>query len=435
MSFFRFALLGIALSLAGLGCSGKLDGTFYLDADGNNNPEAYEQTLANLNLKVTRDGKLVAAAKTNAKGKYFLNINEPGYYCVEVNEPHLSQSVMRQLTYGRIPAEAVQATQSNFSLGPPVGELVAQSAKQLFSPPPVSNPPPPSNPPPTSQTQQPSPPPASSPAQPDRIEPGIVCKNTTDYDLTLDVPVAIDYSTDVERMPPHITQERRTGEIFTVAIPVSIGCTLESIYTPDGLEPLWPVDPNEISRIQNIDRASGRIDFRAVRQSTSVVLHFKVKEDLPLGTYSTKIMPAQLCPGDQRIVLPEQAIELHAEPLLEIFQELPSSEQAEEGQMTWTIFVKNKGSRDYEATVVGTVNRPVASLTPEAGVCRTAGSTRIECSATLRPDETKSFQITVAIPEVNFDEVLTFNASISVDGSDDSLTAESADVSINNIEE
>lgn len=423
MRFWHFGLLVALLGLSLVGCSGKIEGTVFLDGNANSLADSQEQTLTNLNLKITHNGKLLTTTSTNSRGKFATAIQESGYYCVEVNEPHINESVLRQLNYGRIPQGAISSAMSNVSLGPAVGMAAKQVVISPTTPAPAT--PAPTAPAPASPPSSPQP---LSPSQPDRIEPGIVCKNTSDFTLNLQIPVSIDYETDVARMPPHIKQERRSGELFTVSIPVSIGCVLETLYVSDGLEPLWPLEPSDIGKILSIDRVTGRIEFRPASQSTFVVLPLKVREDLPLGTYSVTLTPFMLCPGDQRIALPEIPIDLLAEPLIEIFQELPSGSQPAGSAITWKIFVKNKGSREYDVTVSGDVtNSSISTLTPESTECHTVGSARVECRVTLEPDQIKELIITARLDNTA-ETAATYNASAMVEGSDIDLTAPPADV-------
>lgn len=424
----RFLLLALGLSLAA--CTGKLEGTACLDGNGNNICEAEEHTLTSVSLKISKDNQFLAQARTNSLGRFSHGIRDRGCYCVEVDEPHLSQSLMFQLTYGQLPADSVQSVQSSVALGPPLG----MSAKQVGSPPDSGG---------TTDTTTTTQPQADeeeeqpvfqpSPGCPDSAEPGKVCKNVTGFSQTLHVPVMVDYQADVDRMPPRLEQERRAGEVFTVPIPVSIGCVLETIYLPDGLIPLWPTTVEEINKILNIDRETGRIDFRPQARPTSVVLHLKVREDLPLRNddYDVQIQPVMLCPGNQRLELNEIPIVLISRPLLDVFQELPAGAQAEGTEFDWSIVLNNEGSQALALDIVGTANGPIAALTPSSGLCRSLGSNRVECTLDVEGGQTVRLTIGVRLlEEVESVSSALFDATAEVEDSAETFSASQGTVSL-----
>lgn len=427
---YRLLLLACLALLAA--CAGKLEGTACLDGNGNNACEQGEHTLTNIGLKISKDGQLLTQIRTNSLGRYSHTMAENGYYCVEVDEPYLEQSLMFQLAYGQLPPDSVQPVESNVSLGPPLG----MSLGQVLSSPPGGT----TTTQPTTQPaedeeeeEEDEPPPQPSPSHPDSVEPGKACKNITTLGQTLHVPVLPDYSADVERMPPRIKQERRVGEIFTVPIPVSIGCILEALYLCDGLIPLWPTTVEEINKILNIDRETGRIDFRQQAQAASVVLHLKVKEDLPLGTYECQIEPVILCPGNQRVELQAVPIDLIARPFIDILQELPNVQQTVGDLFNWTIMVNNEGSQTLALNIVGTASGPIAALSPSSGLCRALGSNRVECNLDIEGGQLINLVIGVRLLDaIAGDEAhAIFDATAEVeDYADENFTAAQGDVRV-----
>lgn len=428
MRFLNSGLLLLFLSLAA--CGGKLQGTVCLDGNGNQACDSSENTLTHVGLNITKDGQQLAKTTTDAFGRFSHKMEVSGFYCVEVDEPYLNQSLVRQLSYGVLPPEAVTPIESAVSLGLTVG----MASKQFFPPPPSQ--PVVSQPAPQPQTQpQPSQPettPAASPAQSDTVESGKVCKNARDVSLTLHVPYLLDYAADLERMPPRLKLEKSSGEVFTVAIPVSVGCVLESpLYLPDGLEGLWPADPEEIDNFLNIDRQTGRIDFRSEARPTSVSLYLRAREDLPLGTHPVEIKPVMLCPGEQeRLSLPSIPIDLIAKPFVEIYQEVPSASQTAGGVFNWKIFITNEGSRSIELTVTGRASGPITSVSAASADCHSLGDSRVQCSFELDEDQTRELTFEVNVLDIDYEDFASFEAQASVANYEESFSAEAANVRV-----
>lgn len=424
MRFFYSALLLLLLSV--VACGGKIQGTVCLDGNGNQACDLSENTLTHVALNITKDGQQLAKATTDTFGRFSHKMEMSGYYCVEVDEPYLNQSLVRQLSYGVLPPEAVTSIESAVSLGPTVG-----SASKQFIPPPASPTPPPTPSATPPQTQPTEPEPATSSAQPDTIESGKVCKNTSDISLTLHVPYLIDYAADLERMPPRLKLEKNSGEVFSVGIPISVGCVLESpLFLPDGLEGLWPADPEEINEFLNIDRETGRIDFRNEVRTTSVNLYLRVRDDLPLGTHSVEIKPVMLCPGDQRHPLPVIPIDLIAKPFVEIYQEVPSASQSPGDEFDWKIFVTNEGSRSHELTVTGRASGPITSVAAESADCHSLGDSRVQCSFELAADQTKELTFEVNLLDIDYEDFASFEAQASVTNYEETFSAEAASVRV-----
>lgn len=379
-------------------CAGKIEGVVFLDANANGVADPGEQTLTNVAVKVSRANEVVAHTKTDLKGHFSIKGRDAGYYCIEIEEPALQQSIMRQISAGDIPETSIPSVNSNIGLGPPIPKV----KKQIVGSPPATPTPPVVPPPPAPQptppaeeekeTEKPQEPsrPFSPAAQTERRSSGVVCQNFDESGFRVDVGVMLDYKADVARMPPPLKKIHKSGDAFELGIPVPFGCVLKPLFIPDGLEIVMPQGRNKMDpAIAAVDAAIGRVDFDESVLTTSAVLDLRVREDLPLGVHSVTIQPEAVCPDGQTVVLNAIPIDLKSLPQLVVWQKIAAKGIAGE-QTTWEVFVENRGDRDLRVTVLAQAPIDFVSLIPVEGMkCHIAGD-KVECPALDLPRQNET---------------------------------------------
>lgn len=418
------------LSLFIAGCSGKIEGFIFLDTNGNQLADPRERTLGNVALKVTYDGASVGKSRTSASGTFTWPIRESGYYCVEIDEPTLSQSILAQMASGRLPVRSVASSRPNVNVGPPVQNIAHQIVASANDEEDKKEEEKKEEKDEETETETPK------VTEPDKRDFGLVCKNTEGGNLKMDIPFVIDYSADIDQMPPPLKQTHRLGEEFQINIPNILGCNLKPLFVPDALQAFWPVDPNQVDpNILKIDPDIGRVDFKEGITDTSVSLHLKAKETIPFGTYTVPpIEPKVTCPGDPEIPLNAFEIEIIATPSVKIQQTLPGSTRAG-GRMNWRIAVENKMGRELSLKLTGVV--PTAGVTLRnagGGDCHMNGN-QVECDLILGPARTQTIVVEVNIPDFERETAIQFQSFGKIEGYEPQVEPQATEVLVTPNEE
>lgn len=413
LPFLLFCLLSAS-------CAGKIEGVVFLDANANGVADPGEQTLTNVAVKVSRANEVVAHTKTDAKGHFSVKGRDAGYYCIEVEEPALQQSIMRQISAGDIPETSIPSVHSNIGLGPPISRV----KKQIVGAP-LATPTPPAPATPATPT-----PPAAAPQQPtqeeretadpspqtERHSSGVVCQDFDEASFRVDVGVMLDYKADVARMPPPLKKTYKSGDPFELGIPVPFGCVLKPLFVPDGLEIVTSQGRSKMDpAIAAVDPAIGRVDFDESVLTTSAVLDLRVRDNLPLGVHSVTIQPEAVCPDGQTVVLNAIPIDLKSLPEVVVWQKIAGKGIA--GEMTtWEVFVENRGDRDLRVTVLAQPPLDFVSLVPVEGMkCHVAGD-KIECPSLDLPADggVKSEALKFQVQFLNVEEERAVGFQVSV---------------------
>lgn len=425
-----FPLLLFSLLL--VSCAGKIEGVVFLDANANGVADPGEQTLTNVAVKVSRANEVVAHTKTDAKGHFSVKGGDAGYYCIEVEEPALQQSIMRQISAGDVPEASIPSVNSNIGLGPPIPKVKKQivgGPPAAPTPSPPATPTPPVTTPPAEEEKEADEPqepsrPFSPSAQTERHSSGVVCQNFDESGFRVDVGVMLDYKADVARMPPPLKKIHKSGDAFELGIPVPFGCVLKPLFIPDGLEIVMPQGRGKMDpAIAAVDPSIGRVDFDESVLTTSAVLDLRVKNDLPLGIHSVTIQPEAICPDGQTVALNAIPIDLKSLPQVVVWQKIAAKGIAGE-QTTWEVFVENKGDRDLQVTVLAQAPIDFVSLIPVEGMkCHIAGD-KIECPALDLPRQsgaadsgakTEPLKFQVQFLNVEEERAVGFQVSVKVD--------------------
>src|SRR3989338_66646 len=396
----RKNLLAVFLLSLLTACSGQIKGSVFLDANDNGTKDDNEKTLTNVTVKVTQEDNrtnvktLIAKAKTDAQGQFAVSSKGPGYYCVEVEEPGLSESLSNQLASGSLPPNSVPSP-----MNPNIGVAEPPAAKSLTAKE-VASTTPPSN---TAATttccnnvvetgeecddgnkasgdncssdckKEKTPPPPPPPPKAPKKSSGVVCEDISSSNFTLHVPVALDYQADIANMPPRLKQTHKPGDPFSIDIAVPAGCVLKSLFVPDSLEVSASEDPNI-----NVDPSIGRVNFAQAMEASSVKLQLKVKENIPLGTSIVKISPEALCPDGKTFELNPFEIELKAHPQLQVLQSI-TCPPAGQNTLDWEIKIQNRGSRTYEQVTLLAIHPSSATINTKDPACSTLGEEKMSC--------------------------------------------------------
>lgn len=431
MRLWASALLGLSVFL--VSCAGKIEGQVFLDANANAVADPNEKTLTRVTVKASHNNEFIGRTKTDAKGRFSLKSRESGYYCVEIEEPGLQQNLMHQLSTGQLPQGAVPSVDANIGFGPPMAPSVKKQiagstpASPAPSPAPAGQPAAGSQPnsagqPAQGGTEQKKPEekkPEPKQAQPERRSSGVVCENVASFGFHVDIPVMLDYSADLARIPAPMKQTREAGEDFRLHIAVPGGCVLKPLYVPDALLVFWPREEAQRDpAILTIDPRVGRVDFRDNVFASSVTLDLRVREDLPLGDLSVQMIPEVLCPDGQEFALSSVEIDLKAAPKLVIWQEIAAQGRSG-GDIPWEIVLENPTDREYTVTV--TAQPPPPELVQIGAIeglrCHALGD-KIECPAlTLAPHSNlrdNPLRFSVRLLEAARETPVTFSAQAKV---------------------
>lgn len=359
-------------------CASQIKGTVYLDTNANNVPDENELTLTRVALQLVKGSTVLEQGKTDEDGRFFFKSRESGYYCIRVNEPSLQQNLMGELAAGDLPSGSVPTVNADIGVGPRVNNI--RVAKQVLgggspAPQPAATPQKEEE---KEKEEQPKPAPRFEPEP--SVKSGEVCRQIHEFGADVNVGVTLDYAADVSNIPEPIKRSYKGGDLFEVTIPISLGCVLKPLRTPEGLQAYFPADAvRPDSAVANIDNRARRIEFREGYRSRSVTLHFRVGENLPVGTHSVELKPEQICPDGETIPLHTMTIDLKVSPQLVITQSLPERARAG-GDMEWEVIVENRSERDVQVTVNAQSPSEYVTVDAQGLRCFRAGD-RMECPA------------------------------------------------------
>ncbi|MDO8494756.1 MAG: hypothetical protein Q7S68_05415 [Deltaproteobacteria bacterium] len=426
-----FPLLSAFLLITLIGCSGKIEGTVFLDSNGDQVPDPQERSLTRLSLKISQDDVVIGKTNTNLQGKYIWPFTDSGYYCVEVDEPALQQNLMEAMSLGT-PATGSSLLKPAFSLGGTLGSTAkgmttAKAATTSTTPSTTTG----TAGTTTTTTSESKDGPVSTPPKPAISDFGKICDNISGLKATFHIPVMIDYSKEVSRIPPPLKEVRRTGEKFSIDIIYPIGCVLEPLYVPDGLIPYYPVGDAFDPHVLIEPKQRRRIDFKPDVTSTGTSLYFQVEEEIPLGTHSVQIEPSVLCSGRDTHTLHPILIDLKAEPLITVKQNLNKSRgSSADSPVEWEIILKNSGSKKYDIDLVGAYDPVLSVAFDSGGLGCTSPGHKIECSISLNGEESKTVKMNVTLPSAAGERILNFDASVKVDLYEEEIEAEGAEFTL-----
>lgn len=92
VKFNLYTLILIVLMSLQVACASGLQGTIYLDENGNTKKDDSEVLLAGLTFTVTLDGEEIETGVTDASGNFEVDMDGQGEYCVTVGASDLENS-------------------------------------------------------------------------------------------------------------------------------------------------------------------------------------------------------------------------------------------------------------------------------------------------------------------------------------------------------
>jgi len=201
------------------------------------------------------------------------------------------------------------------------------------------------------------------------------CRDVKSAGFEVEIPVSMDYDAAISSLPERLTVKCYAGAKCEVTIPYPQGCTLHTIYLPEGLTPVgtgsegisYNASMNSLSFEGSVGE-SGNKTFKAQESSrptlaTSdymiVTLTLKTADKIAIGTTSVSLKPSADCDG-QTIELPKIPIEISREFNLTVYQHLGTTGTLYSGNnVQLTVGVENQGE--------GSIYHGDLTITPPAG--------------------------------------------------------------------
>jgi hypothetical protein len=403
-SFFLMAFTGFVL----LACTGKLEGYVFLDENGNNTRDDFENNLANLAFTVTKDDEEILDAQTDASGEYSVASEGSGTYCVSINDSDLSstnddgttpsviaatlirdaaqpEAYLQSVRFATTTTEEtvcddsidddsdgdIDCDDSDCSEDTACVESICDdeldddddgdtdcddsdcSADTACD---------------TSSTDSET----TTDSEP-TVESGSACDDTRGGTLNLNIPIAKDYSTAVAALLADTSESVVSrSDIVTLSIQYPSSCEFDTgLYLSSSLTPMNV--PTEA-----YDSLTGQLNLNTVvAEATSADLAISeplsVADDA-IGTYSLELCvgdvsgsscvsdgsldsrtvtvePSVICPDDSVVTLKSHSIEIDSQNDVDVTQSM-SGTQTYGATITVTTTITNNSSVDYEASQV-----------------------------------------------------------------------------------
>ncbi len=402
-SIFLITFMGFSL----LACTGKIEGYVFLDENGNNVRDDFENNLANLAFTVTKDDEEILSSQTDAAGEYSVDSSGSGTYCVSINDADLSSTnddgttpsviastLIRQAAQTEAYLQAVRFTttttetvcddsidddsdgdidcdDSDCSEDTACVESICDdsidndsdgdtdcddsdcSADTVCD---------------TSSTDS-----GTTTSSEPTVESGSACNDTKGGKLTLNIPIAKDYSTAITALLADTsTSVVSRSDIVTLSIQYPSSCEFDTgLYLSSSLTPM-----NVATAAY--DSLTGQLNLNTVvAAATSADLAISeplsVADDA-IGTYSLELCvgdvsgsscvsdgaldsktvtvePSVICPDDSVVTLKSHSIEIDSQNDVEVNQSM-SGTQTYGATITVTTTITNNSSVAYEASQV-----------------------------------------------------------------------------------
>lgn len=315
-SFAGISLLFFLLAIAGAGCSGKIEGSVFLDENGNNSRDQNEPGISKILYSVTLDGNIIKSGTTNdaksLEGQFSFTANDKGYYCVEIKK-----TAMAYLEPSTAPQIAKPPAAAKKSLPSKAGETASTSGTSTTA----------TTTPATagdtkaddteeSDTSNDSQETVKEPELPDITQSLKTCANSKGYGekLRLDVPVAKDFEGSVAKLPETQIIEAGVGENFFYDINYPCSCKPLNFSLPETIIPAINKGDGNMLDISALISKAEKVDLPSY--DITVDKMCKVTTELQLasgsGSEEVELSPQALCPNDSVIKLATQTVKWKA---------------------------------------------------------------------------------------------------------------------------
>lgn len=454
--FYRLLLI-ILIGLQ-YACASGLQGTIYLDENGNSKKDSTEQHLAGLTFTVTLDGEDIATGITDSTGNFEVDMDGQGEYCVEVSSSDLETSNVTRVAalfkpLIRVKNQIIKLAKKIWDLTP-FNEALAQSTTEteadcndgddndsdgftdcddtdcagdsscivddciatdsdtdgvpdctesLCSS--------------ASACDSSS---STSTTDTSTVSNGLACKTATGLVLELDVPVEVDFSTTAGDLEDTETISKSLDTSFTITIDYPLNCTLKQVTLPDFIQPtsstvrsnFYTASTHKLDLQETLDASndSGLCDDTdpetpAYDSIRSCPLALTVIDDGVIGTEEDTLPIKVVCPDEVTYTLKTFTLQKNADDdiVIEITQtDVDTNGTWEAGdEVSAAITITNNSATDLDASdfdfsVITPSSAQNQSATISSGSCN--GSQTVSCSFDLAADDTVTLTIDYDLP-------------------------------------
>lgn len=479
-SIFLSAVMGLVF----LACTGKVEGYVFLDENGNNTRDDFENNLANLAFTVTKDDEEILESQTDTAGEYSVDSEGSGTYCISINDADLSSTndddstpsvvaatLIRDAAQTEVYLESVRfvtttetvcddsldddddgdidCDDSDCSEDTACVESICDdeldddddgdtdcddsdcSADTACD---------------TSSTDSET----TTDSEP-TVESGSACDDTKGGTLTLNIPIAKDYSTAITALLADTsTSVVSRSDIVTLSIQYPSSCEFDTgLYLSSSLTPM------NVST-DAYDALTGQLNLNTVvDEATSADLAISeplsVADDA-IGTYSLELCvgelsgsscvsdgsldsrtvtvePSVICPDDSVVTLKSHSIEIDSQSDVDVTQSM-SGTQTYGATITVTTTITNNSSVDYDASQVELVLSSPSYTTSQSydSSCSNLGQTA-NCTFALDASGQAIFTTSFVLPATLQDNTeFTMGADLTLTTNGNSTTFVGDDV-------
>ncbi len=478
--FFPKVLTLFIFSLFFAACSQEITGSVFLDKNGDNKQQSGEPNVAHLVLNVTLDDsdlELDDTPLTDADGNFSIPLKGDGTYCVEVPSDSLTASenddgtTPTVLSLGRPTSSKALVTEAADTIlfttdteddctdeedNDSDGEIDCNDSDCSST----SDCPSTSSSPETNCTDDidndddgdadcddsdcdsdsscdsSS---DSSDSSSATTESGLACDDSTGFGLTLNIPIALDYSTGIDSLDDPATKTVSRGDTVTLSIVYPSSCTFDLMFLPLSIVP-------DSVPASSYDDTTGEFNLNTAADAGTVTLSdplainddalatfdldVDIVQDGSLESDEITITPTMTCPDDSTVTLKTHTIDVDSANDFTITQSMSGTQDYGE-TITVTTTITNNTSAAYDADQVElTLTTP--SLTQNQtydSSCSALGETA-SCTFDIAADEEIVLTTTFDIPDtLSSDTTFTMDSSLTLTSQGSSATFDADSVS------
>lgn len=493
-------LLVIFILIPLMACGGKLKGSIYLDANKNHQLDDGENKIAGLPFTVTLDDVDEDTGTTNASGEFSLKISKAGTYCVQVDSVDLSNNNVTRVSWlhrllNKWADKTVMFASRHLSalLGRPVFAQISSeticndgldddsdgtidcndtdcSADSACTATTETNC--------TNNVDDDSDGTvdcddsdcasnsacssdsggtgsggsSSSGSSEPTFENRKACGASGGFNLSLSVPVEVDYETQASEVDATTTNLSRADTTFNFSVTYPSSCEFALLNLPDFIQP-----SSAAVRSAAYTSSTGQFDFNDALSTlgssacsdensqsvgddslVSCVIGFELKADEVVGDKSQDITPSVTCPDDSSVALATHTISFDGSNDLEVTQnatdvDLTGTWELSDAVSVATV-VTNNSTQDFTASQIEltlVTDSAVTNQTFDVADGCTAQSNQATCSFALASGASITLTTTFNLPGVISDQTtfeMTSSLQLTFNGTVTTFTGNNADI-------
>ena len=429
-------ILGTVLASA---CTGTLSGNVFLDKDGDNQQDDDESQVANVTYTVSLDDAELSSEKTDLEGSYYVILETPGTYCIDISDEALMISSSASTSPAVIQAKADTAESATLSIEDSETETTSEEADTTTDSDDTAD---------DTTTETPASEDTEDTQDTGVVSSGHVCDTPQGITLEMDVPIAVDYTSAIKALetPPQRTVS--PGDLFTVDVQFPQSCTFKLLYLPSSLTPNLPSSASAA-----YDAVTGQFNFNTAIAAAGTLptsTPLAINSD-PLKTYSlaltvdsdiaslesqnVSIAPSVVCPNAATVALKSHSIEINSDGAFEVEQSMTSDTDPVSygSKITITTVVRNETEVNYDAEHLDltiTTTNVTAMTALNTTQCSSKGQA-VACSFALAGGSAVTLTNTYFLPET-LENTTTFTttAELAVESNGTAATYEGDTISL-----